>query len=75
MKRLAVSLFAAVAAMPAQAHAQDIELAEIVISALRTAADRLRTGVSISVVDEADLAAARDASVAETLARLPGVSV
>lgn len=75
MKRLAVSLFAVVAAMPAQAHAQDIELAEIVISALRTAADRLRTGVSISVVDEADLAAARDASVAETLARLPGVSV
>ena len=70
---LAVSLFTLLAAMPAQA--QDIELAEIVVSALRTAAERLRTGVSVSVVDGEDLAAARSTTIAETLARLPGVSV
>lgn len=73
MKRITVSLIALLAAMPAQA--QDIELAEIVISALRTASERIRTGVSVTVVDEADLAQARDTSVASTLARLPGVSV
>ncbi|MFZ1469851.1 MAG: TonB-dependent receptor plug domain-containing protein, partial [Paracoccaceae bacterium] len=73
MKRLAVSLIAILAALPAQA--QDIELSEIVISALRTAVERIRTGVSVSVVDQADLDAARDTSLANTLARLPGVSV
>lgn len=72
MKRLAVSLIALLAAAPAPA--QDIELPEIVVSALRTAVERLRTGVSVDVVDADDLKKSRDTSVASALSRLPGVS-
>ncbi|MCB6178820.1 TonB-dependent receptor [Rhodobacter sp. Har01] len=73
MKRLAVSLIALLAATPAPA--QDIELAEIVVSALRTAVERLRTGVSVDVVDAEDLRKSRDTTVAAALSRLPGVSL
>lgn len=75
---LSASLLALLTAFPAQAQAQDtapVYLGEIVLSAFRTAAERLRTGVSVSVVDDEDLAAARDLSLSDTLAGLPGVSV
>ncbi len=51
------------------------DLGDIVLSALRTASERLRTGVSVSVIGTEELAAARDTSLADTLARLPGVSI
>ena len=73
MKRLAVSLAALLAASPAPA--QDIDLPEIVISALRTTAERLRTGVSVSVITQKDLEQAGDIELATYLARLPGVSL
>lgn len=73
MLRHAVSLIALLAAAPAPA--QDIELAEIVVSALRTAAERLRTGVSVSVVTAEDLERAGDIRLATYLSRLPGVAV
>lgn len=72
--RLAVATaLALTTALPAPA--QDIELAEIIITAFRTAVDRIRTGVSVTVVDEEDLGRSRDATVAETLSRIPGVAV
>lgn len=75
-----LALLAALAATPlaSPAAAQDNEyqnLGEIVLSALRTASERLRTGVSVSVVQEEDLTAARDTSLIDTLSRLAGVTV
>jgi vitamin B12 transporter len=60
-------------AVPAQA--QDIELDEIVISAFKTAIERIRTGVSVSVIDPSAKAAPDSVQVSESLSRLPGVSV
>lgn len=82
-KMLGISRIAMIAAIAATgwtgtAAAQDddvIDLGEIVVSALRTAVERLRTGVSVSVVTADDLAGARETSVAAVLARLPGVAV
>lgn len=80
MKRLSSSFAALVVAapfvMPMPVLAQDdFALDEIVVSALRTAVERLRTGVSVSVVEAEEIEAARDTSLATTLSRLPGVSV
>ncbi|GAB1364425.1 TonB-dependent receptor [Rhodobacter sp.] len=74
ISRLAV-MATSTALLAAPAAAQDSTyLGEIVISALRTAADRLSTGASISVLTEEDLAQDRSVTLADTLARLPGLS-
>ncbi len=67
---------AAVAPLAPPAAAQDSAtyLGEIVLSALRTAADRLSTGVSVSILTEEDLERDRSEKLADTLARLPGLS-
>ncbi|MCB5410649.1 TonB-dependent receptor plug domain-containing protein [Pseudogemmobacter faecipullorum] len=58
------------------AQAQEAEdLGTIVLSALRTATERLRSGVSVSVVTAADIAKDRSTTVADYLTRLPGVSL
>jgi len=63
-------------ALPAAAQDDEIiDLGEIVVSALRTAVERLRTGVSVTVLGPDELAKDRDATVASTLAKLPGVAV
>ena len=74
ISRLAV-MATTTALLGAPAFAQDSTyLGEIVLSALRTAADRLSTGVSVSVLTEEDLARDRTEKLADTLARLPGLS-
>lgn len=75
MKRLNISLIALVSALAVPAQAQDIELDEIVVSAFKTAIERIRTGVSISVIDPSAKAAPASNQVVESLSRLPGVSV
>lgn len=74
MKRLRFSLIALAAALPAPSLAQDIALDEIVVTANRVPGDSRRSGVSVSVVTEADLTQRRDQTLAETLAALPGIS-
>jgi vitamin B12 transporter len=73
MKRLGISLLALIAAGPLAA--QDFALDEIVITANRTELARERTGVSVATVDREEIAQAKDTTLADTLARLPGVSV
>jgi vitamin B12 transporter len=75
MKRLQVSLLALLACAPNAGIAQDIILDEIVVTANRTETEAGRTGVSVAVVTEDDLKRLRQVSVAETLSRLPGVSL
>lgn len=75
MKRLNISLIALMSALAVPAHAQDIELDEIVVSAFKTALERLRTGVSVAVIDPSAKAAPASTQVVESLSRLPGVSV
>lgn len=75
MKRLNISLIALCAALAAPAGAQDIELDEIVISAVKAAIERIRTGVSVSVITPETDAVPDAAQITETLSRLPGVSV
>ena len=75
MKRLNISLIALCAALAAPASAQDIELDEIVISAVKAAIERIRTGVSVSVITPETDAVPDAAQITETLSRLPGVSV
>jgi vitamin B12 transporter len=67
------SLIALLAATPAAS--QDLDLGEIVVTALRTAVERLRTGVSVAVLDGADLSPARGSAVVDRIAREPGVTV
>lgn len=55
--------------------AQEIELDDIVVSATLVPTETRRTGVSITVVTEADLEAAGDQQLSTFLARLPGVGV
>lgn len=77
ISRLALTA-ALLAATATSARAQGdapVDLGTIVLSALKTAAEALRTGVSVDVVETEDLDAARDTSLADTLARLPGVTV
>jgi vitamin B12 transporter len=73
MKRLNVSIVALVSALAVPAHAQDFELDEIVVTAVKTAIERIRTGVSVSVVNPT--AKPGPTSMVESLNRLPGVSV
>jgi vitamin B12 transporter len=62
--------------MAGQAAAQDaFDLDAITISANRTATALARTGTSVSVVSEAELEDAGDATVASYLSRLPGLSL
>ena len=75
MKRLSISLIALLAAAPAFAQGTDTELDEIVVTANRTEVDAKRTGVSVAVVDEAQLRKAGDETLASVLNRLPGVTV
>lgn len=75
MKRLNISLIALVAALPAAALAQDIELYEIVITANKTETEAARAGVSVTVVAPAEDAVPDAASTVETLGRLPGLSL
>jgi vitamin B12 transporter len=73
MKGLNVSIVALVAALAVPAQAQEIELDEIVVSAFKTAIERIRTGMSVSVVNpSAEIAPAR---AVDSLDRLPGLSV
>ena len=73
MKGLNVSVIALVAALAVPAQAQEIELDEIVVSAFKTAIERIRTGMSVSVVNpSAEIAPAR---AVDSLDRLPGLSV
>lgn len=51
-----------------------VDLDEVVISALRTAASRLSTGVAVTALGRDDLRADSRASLAEVLASRPGVS-
>lgn len=62
-----------VSAQEVEEEAQD--LGTIVLTAMRTATERLRSGVSVSVVTEEDIAKDRSNSVAEYLTKLPGVSL
>ena len=73
MKGLNVSIVALVSALAVPAQAQEIELDEIVVSAFKTAIERIRTGMSVSVVNpSAQIAPAR---AVDGLDRLPGLSV
>jgi vitamin B12 transporter len=73
MKGLNVSIVALVSALAVPAQAQEIELDEIVVSAFKTAIERIRTGMSVSVVNpSAQIAPAR---AVDSLDRLPGLSV
>lgn len=69
-----LALAGAVAA--GQAAAQEaFDLDAITISANRTATDLARTGTSVSVIGEEELAKAGDATVASYLSRLAGLSL
>ena len=74
MKTLALSVIALAAVLPLTAVAQDVALDEIVVTPNRVAGDARRTGVSVSVVTQEDLAKRRDQTLAATLAALPGIS-
>jgi len=74
MKGLNISLIALISALAVPAHAEDIALDEIVITANRTETERSRSGVSVSVVAKADLKRT-GASVKDALARQPGFSL
>ena len=75
MKRLNISLIALVSALGLPAVAQDIALDEIVVTAVKTAIERIRSGVSVSVVTPEEDKVPDAAQIVETLSRLPGVSV
>lgn len=75
MKSLNISLIALVSALALPAQAQDIELDEIVVTAVKAAIERIRTGVSVSVVTPEEDKVPDAAQITETLSRLPGVSV
>ncbi|MBE2276348.1 MAG: TonB-dependent receptor [Rhodobacteraceae bacterium] len=73
---LLTSILATGTALPALAQDDTpYDLGEIVISALRTAAERVKTGVSVSVVTDEDLQRETPDLVAAELARLPGLSL
>ncbi len=75
MKGLYFSLLAMGICVPSVSPAQDTYLDPIVITANRTATDLRRIGVSVAVVEDEDLKKARDTSVADYLAKLPGISL
>ena len=66
----------AVALLALPAKAQDIfDLGEVTIFSSQTPTEVSRTGVSVDILDEADLQNAANTTVADQLSRLPGVSV
>lgn len=74
MTRLRISLIALLAILPAQGMAQTVtDLDDIVVTANRAPSQLARTGVSVAALSEQDLKAS--ATVAESLSRLPGVSI
>lgn len=75
MNRLSISLLALIAALPAPTFARDFELDEIVVSANREAVTKKRTGTTVLVVTEAELAKTAEISVAEYLKKLPGITI
>lgn len=75
MKSLSISLLALLAATPVLAQSGDVELDEIVVTANRTETDAERTGVSVAVVEQDELAQAGDISLGAYLNRLPGITV
>lgn len=76
MTRTGLSMAALIAAAPGLAPAQEaILLPEIVISANLEETEASRTGATVSVLTEADLAARGDAPLAEVLDSLPGVTL
>ncbi|NGM46510.1 TonB-dependent receptor [Rhodobacter sp. SGA-6-6] len=70
-----LALWAALAATPALAQEEETFLGTITLTALRTAFEDIRTGVSVSVVTEEDLEEAGDIQLSSYLSRLPGISV
>jgi vitamin B12 transporter len=75
MKGLNVSIVALVSALAVPAQAQEIELDEIVVTAVKAVIERIRTGVSVAVLNPEADAVPDSAQITESLARLPGVSV
>lgn len=76
MKRLNISLIALMAGLATTpAVAQDFALDEIVVTAVKKAIAAIRTGVSVAVVDAQSDKVPDGAQIAESLGRLPGVSV
>ena len=75
MKGLNVSIIALVAALAVPAQAQEIELDEIVVTAVKAVIERIRTGVSVAVLNPEADAVPGSTQITESLARLPGVSV
>lgn len=74
MRLSGISLFAlAMAALPAAA--QDFVLDDIVVSANRLETEARRTGAAVTVLGAADLARTGATTLADALARTPGVSV
>lgn len=77
---IAAASFAPVVAMaqtaPSQPdQGQTVALENVVLSANRTAMEANRTGASVSVITEDDLARAGDQQLSEYLARLPGLGM
>ncbi len=75
MNRLSISLLALIAALPAPGLARDFELDEIVVSANREAVTKKRTGTTVLVVTEAELAKTAEISVSDYLKKLPGITI
>lgn len=73
MKYAGVSLLALIAAAPLPGLAQVIQLEEIVVTAGLEETEASRTGASVSLLTEEDLQA-NEISLADSLARLPGLS-
>ncbi|VDC31652.1 TonB-dependent receptor plug domain-containing protein [Pseudogemmobacter humi] len=59
----------------AQGAEETVDLGTITLTALREAAETLRTGVSVTVVEAEDLRDAGDIRLSDYLSRLPGVSM
>jgi vitamin B12 transporter len=64
-----------VSALAVPAQAQEIELDEIVVTAVKAVIERIRTGVSVAVLNPEADAVPDSTQITESLARLPGVSV
>lgn len=75
MNRLSISLLALIAALPVPSFARDFELDEIVVSANREAVTKKRTGTTVLVVTEEELAKTAEVSVADYLKKLPGITI
>lgn len=77
MTRLSTSLFALLAAAPLAATAQDAipTLDEIVVTAQLEDTSAERTGATVDVVSQEDIAASAATRVTDYLSRLPGVTV